>query len=235
MTQCKHPDGCGQPVAIKGWCRPHYKRLWKAGSVGSVQTSRQIIDQNAPKACAECGNVKDADEFDLHSRGRRRANCRSCSSRYHRERYAEDPEPAKARALARVSANPEGKRAADADYYLRNRDQVLARVRAYSLDNPEVQRAHAARRKVRITVDMTAEDRRDSIEWRKAIKDDPCFYCGEHAEVMHDDHMTPLAKGGTDHWWNLVRACASCNLRKSATTAEEFMERLAREEGVINA
>jgi len=41
----------------------------------------------------------------------------------------------------------------------------------------------------------------------------PCAICGEPAE--HLDHITPLARGGTDRPTNLQPLCANCNLRKS--------------------
>lgn len=40
----------------------------------------------------------------------------------------------------------------------------------------------------------------------------PCAFCGEPAE--HLDHITPLARGGTDRPTNLQPLCADCNQRK---------------------
>lgn len=61
---------------------------------------------------------------------------------------------------------------------------------------------------------MDVQDRELSASYRKAISNDGCFYCG--APGAHDDHFYPLAKGGTDHWFNLVRSCAFCNMSKGA-------------------
>lgn len=121
--------------------------------------------------------------------------------------------------------NRKSLRKQQSEYYRTNRESVREQQHGYRLDNPEVCRAAAARRRQREEVGMTTEDKSDSVEWRKSIRNNPCFYCGEFAEVMHDDHMNPLSRGGTDHWWNLVRACAHCNLSKNAKTAEEFMAR----------
>ncbi|WP_369604708.1 HNH endonuclease [Nocardia nova] len=115
-------------------------------------------------------------------------------------------------------------------YHQAHREELLERMREYRRANPERRRQYKANRRQRISRQMTNEDRRESIEWRKTIKNDPCFYCGEFADQMHDDHMTPLARGGTDHWWNLVRSCATCNLRKNAKTAEEFIEEMTSNE-----
>ncbi len=40
------------------------------------------------------------------------------------------------------------------------------------------------------------------------------------ATRAHVDHVWPKAHGGTDASWNLVAACASCNLRKGATLTQ---------------
>lgn len=45
-----------------------------------------------------------------------------------------------------------------------------------------------------------------------------CQYCGRSAPdiVLHCDHITPKASGGTDDILNLVTSCADCNLGKGA-------------------
>lgn len=48
-----------------------------------------------------------------------------------------------------------------------------------------------------------------------------CVYCGTAARdgaVLHLDHVVPVAAGGETTEDNLVTACASCNLGKSATS-----------------
>jgi hypothetical protein len=39
-----------------------------------------------------------------------------------------------------------------------------------------------------------------------------CRYCGRSADQV--DHVFPKSRGGTDHLFNLVAACRSCNLAK---------------------
>lgn len=139
---------------------------------------------------------------------------------------------------------PQGKtvtRAYSEAYYEANREEILkkkrqyrdtpqgmASTRAYNQqyfkENREIKHAKDARRKMRIrgTTKMSSEDRVLSTAYRKAIRNDPCFYCG--APGKQDDHWMPLAKGGTDHWWNLVRACAPCNNSKHARCGDHFIE-----------
>lgn len=110
--------------------------------------------------------------------------------------------------------------------------------RAYSREHyatngrisPEAQRAAAARRRQRAEHGMDEVDRLLSAEYRKAIRNDPCFYC-RAAETHHVDHFFPLAKGGTDAWFNLVRACQDCNLSKFTKCGTAFLLR----EGLLAA
>jgi 5-methylcytosine-specific restriction endonuclease McrA len=47
-----------------------------------------------------------------------------------------------------------------------------------------------------------------------------CMYCGRHRqelkgrEFLTRDHVTPLSRGGTNSWQNVVTACSPCNNRK---------------------
>lgn len=57
-----------------------------------------------------------------------------------------------------------------------------------------------------------------------------CLYCGERflARALSRDHITPLSRGGTDAWTNVVAACKRCNNHKAGATPEEAgMELLA--------
>ena len=50
-----------------------------------------------------------------------------------------------------------------------------------------------------------------------------CMYCGhQHLEAnLTRDHVTPLSRGGTDRWSNVVTACRHCNTRKGNRNPEE--------------
>ncbi|HEX3960424.1 MAG TPA: hypothetical protein VHZ03_27935 [Trebonia sp.] len=62
---------------------------------------------------------------------------------------------------------------------------------------------------------MSDEDCRLSRLFRQVSKGFPCFYCGAPVPVgtkPHElEHFFPLGLLGTDHWWNLLRACRACN------------------------
>jgi 5-methylcytosine-specific restriction endonuclease McrA len=50
-----------------------------------------------------------------------------------------------------------------------------------------------------------------------------CLYCGEHFLVadLSRDHVTPLSRGGSDTWTNVVTACRRCNNHKAGRTPEQ--------------
>lgn len=168
----------------------------------------------ASKNCSKCRTSKEVSEF---QRNKARSDgydhyckpCRSEDSRQRRER------------------NPEKFRQAYKDWYYNNHDYAKSRVQDYHRKHAEWSRAQRGLRISRSRHAMSELDHSISLEYRKAIANDACFYCGQRAEQMHDDHMNPLSRGGTDHWWNLVRACAPCNLRKGAKTAQEFIEEMS--------
>lgn len=79
--------------------------------------------------------------------------------------------------------------------------------------NARVRSVRAARR-------LPLEDRRIATAYRSAIKGDPCLYCGATASAA--DHYFPVARGGTDHWFNLKAACTTCNSTKNAKCGTAF-------------
>jgi len=50
-----------------------------------------------------------------------------------------------------------------------------------------------------------------------------CMYCGQRfsARELSREHVTPLSRGGTDNWNNVVAACKRCNNHKAGRTPEE--------------
>jgi len=50
-----------------------------------------------------------------------------------------------------------------------------------------------------------------------------CFYCEVPLLTWHEDHFVPLSKGGTNYRYNIVLACAACNLKKGNKAPVEFL------------
>lgn len=95
-------------------------------------------------------------------------------------------------------------------------------------ENRERKYSLVARRRQKSREGVSSEDIDIASEYRKAIKNDPCFYCGTRSGEFHIDHAVPISRGGLEVWNNLVRACANCNLSKHTMTAEEFIAALRR-------
>jgi 5-methylcytosine-specific restriction endonuclease McrA len=50
-----------------------------------------------------------------------------------------------------------------------------------------------------------------------------CFYCNEDlSEYKAIEHLTPICRGGTNDWFNLVYSCKRCNSKKHDKTLFEF-------------
>lgn len=56
-----------------------------------------------------------------------------------------------------------------------------------------------------------------------------CQYCGAHPPdaILHVDHIEAVANGGTNDMDNLITACASCNMGKSAVPLSVVPQSLA--------
>lgn len=61
---------------------------------------------------------------------------------------------------------------------------------------------------------LSKEDRAILNAYLQCSLKDVCRYCGELKPKMHWDHFFPVAKGGTDQWYNMTHACQPCNLSK---------------------
>lgn len=114
-----------------------------------------------------------------------------------------------------------------------NAEHMNALNSAWARNNPEKTRAKRARRRSLELAFMSSVDKDISIEYRKAIKADPCKYCRRQDDSMTVDHVVPLSKNGTDHWFNLVPACQSCNSSKGNKTLEEWASRSLRTKELV--
>lgn len=84
-------------------------------------------------------------------------------------------------------------------------------------------RSNAIRRGYAGTEHATATE----LEQRFAEFDNTCVYCGRSDLKLGPDHDIPITKGGSNAIANILPACLPCNIRKQASTAAEYRERLA--------
>jgi hypothetical protein len=177
-------------------CQPAYDR--------KLSRERQARKRKAaykPRFCADCTTELPPP----NGSARPRERCEPCAAL----RIAEYD-----RARNKERSADGSRKVWDARWRDSHREEINEANRQYKHEHPEVDAASNARRRHRLTVRMTAGDRDLSVAYRLATKRDPCFYCGAPAPVRksHElDHFFPISKGGTDHWFNLVRACLKCN------------------------
>lgn len=118
---------------------------------------------------------------------------------------------------ARYAANPEKKRAASRKRRETFPEETRIAKAAWAKAHPEKkyaasQRRRAAKRNAPLN-DFTA------AQWiaLQAACDHRCVYCGKRAKGhLTQDHLTPLAEGGSHTLSNILPACRSCNCRKQA-------------------
>lgn len=197
-----------------------------------------VDKDNFTGLCSECGRV--AVRIGQIYKGKTYYRCFEQIRQYVRDNNISH----NARTKKYRDLHPEYYSAYDKQYQRNNKDHLRDYRKLYKAANkakrreydrqqrvkfPEKVAAKASRRRTREKIYLSKDDIGISVEYRKAIKDDPCFWCGIDAEAKHTDHIIPLSKGGTDHWYNLARSCATCNLRKNDLMPGEWLAKLESE------
>ena len=191
-------------------CQP--ARVMASSRAGYVRAREAIRAARVPKHCADCGAELPSYQG-MHSK-----RCEPCRAAYwtahNRQRNKERTESGKRKVY-------------DARYRENNTEAIRVSAKRYKQAHPEVDLAAIHRRHQRVAAGLDALDRMLSTAYRRAIHADPCFYCGALV-THHVDHYFPLAKGGTDRWFNLVRTCRRCNQRKGVACGTAFLLRRPR-------
>jgi hypothetical protein len=162
--------------------------------------------------------------------------CRRCTTKYQNARRRDVIIESNAQrrvakkdeiAAYQLERRESGKQAAQAEaYYQAHAEVIKVRTLQYARDHPEQARASQLRHHKRGIEGMNALDMEIEVEYRKAIRNDPCFYCGGPGE--HDDHYQALdgKPKGNNMWFNLVRACSSCNCSKRTKHGDDFLAKV---------
>lgn len=183
------------------------------------------------KVCSKCGISK---SFDLFHRNRSLpggyyAICKDCNNARNKGYYHSDIERHRAifrAAQARQRAKDPQKaldatkrwydrkgREHHAQYREKNRETYRANARRrYALD-PE---GHIQETKNRNAMRKGAEGSHTLDEWKVLCSryNDRCLACSSDGPLT-EDHIVPLADGGTDYIHNIQPLCVRCNSRKN--------------------
>ncbi len=122
--------------------------------------------------------------------------------------------------------NPEIVRAWNRKAYLKNRDSILARVKKYSKENPQVATNTAHKRRAAI-MRTDVGDMDEILKWMQLVKSKPDFIC-QYCKLefptakLHFDHVVPLSRGGAHSKENLCASCSGCNHSKGAKLISEW-------------
>jgi 5-methylcytosine-specific restriction endonuclease McrA len=108
-----------------------------------------------------------------------------------------------------------------------NRDYVAWDKRCYEAKNPEKGLLRRHRRRAKLKSALGRFDKA-YLSYLYELQQGRCCWCGgaminrllnPHAprkEKFTIDHLTPIARGGSSWWWNLVLACDRCNISRNA-------------------
>lgn len=204
-ARLRQPAPCGSPRC----------RGWLQRNPGKPHPSIR------PRTCKQCGKSID------HLNGKAKFCSKTCTNAWLR---AQDPEGYNAKAKAWQSS--EKGKATRRTYLQANAGKRQAWARADRAKNPD-RYSRYWKQWAAANAEAVAEMYRmrrarmwanpDSIgvsvwEWRRILNRSQgcCFYCGVKADVIHMDHVVPLAKGGRHAPANVVVACGRCNVRKHA-------------------
>jgi len=198
------------------------------------------------KRCARCGFVLDIELFNREaaSKDGRGRWCRACHKTYAAERprppLSEDKRKHyRARARAAYAADPDSRRsyiyawresrpgyalAVDRKYRTNHVEECRERRRAWQKSHPEYNRAQTRDHNHRKRAGGLPSDvNRQSWEVLVVEWNGRCAYCGIRPERITQDHVVPLARGGSHTIANLRPACQRCNSSKGTKLLAEWI------------
>ncbi len=177
------------------------------------------------KECSGCKKIKDLTEFavDKSRKDGLKYCCRECCKDQFRKWRESNQEEDRAKSREWYQDNLDRALSTTKQWREDNPEKNAATARSWRLGHPERIAAYNAQRQRRLSsAILTPEDIERTIEFRLKHIDDPCYYCGKYSERMAWEHLLPLSRGGADVWWNIERACKSCNSRKGTKDHLEF-------------
>lgn len=115
-----------------------------------------------------------------------------------------------------------------AERYAANPGVVKARVSAYQKSNPDKARLFYHRRRARIAMVGGSFTQEDLLEIRRSQKN-RCAYCKcTLNKSAPADHIIPVARGGSNHRFNIQLLCLPCNSKKGQRDPIEYSQSLGR-------
>lgn len=185
------------------------------------------------KRCLKCGETKPEALFhrDRNRKDGRYPYCKVCATGDVKRHQATLEWKARKRAYdkARCDTMRDKINAANLEHYYANPAPKKAASKRWAQSNPERRQAIAKSYKARRrAVERQGIGGAELLAWSMS-QAKVCYWCGcKCARKFHVDHYYPLSKGGAHEVCNLVIACPSCNLRKSAKSPIDFAREVGR-------
>lgn len=211
-----------------------------------------LIDGVEHKKCSKCGEVKPLTEYHIRKtypdgRIARRGECKVCKNEIDRVHKKKPEVKARLKATnARWYNNNKAHKKEQVSIYRKTpegKDTVSRYNKKYN-DNPD----NKQKRKEYNSWYHNQPENKERINFNKATQrairhgakytpdmdvwfaktlellGDRCPYCGVKftKDNYHNDHIVPLARGGSHTPDNMIRCCSSCNTSKGARDMEEW-------------
>lgn len=180
-------------------------------------------------------NTKHREEKNAHNREYRRKNREIINAKarekyperkeYFKRYYEENKEYIRQRKKKWALRKREEILRKKKEYYMANKEKIIEYQRRYAIENREKvrewslirqKRRQALKRKLLST--LTLE------QWKECLSffNNCCAYCGSEVELLEQEHVIPLSKGGCYIKENIVPACHSCNASKGNKDMEPW-------------
>lgn len=105
-----------------------------------------------------------------------------------------------------------------AEWYIKNRDEVLLNSEIYRKSHPEAEKAKKAKYRSGKTMAGGSFTAMQFIALCRKCHN-KCLRCKRHRK-LEADHVIPVSKGGTSNIENIQPLCRSCNARKGTKTTD---------------
>ena len=178
------------------------------------------------KRCSKCGIEKDLALGDFAKRKSSKdgydSHCKDCRKEYDAKRYPSIREDMLVHKKEYYSDNCEYLKNYYLDYYAKNKEKCNNAEKEWRKNNPDKRAIITERRRTR---ERNLSSTLALDEWTeiKSHFNNACAYCGideeshlkENGELLHQEHVIPLIKGGGYDKGNIIPSCRSCNSSKS--------------------
>lgn len=186
------------------------------------------------KYCKKCGTEKPKTEFHKNSAliDGLCAYCKPCMIRKSIEWQKKNPDRHASLRKAWKKENPKKDAAHTKKWQDSNRGRVREKDREWKAANPSYRYATDSARRSR-EKGATGSHTLTDVMWIFYSQRGLCANCNSNLEKIgrnkfHVDHVTPLARGGSNDKYNLQCLCPPCNLKKSAKDPVDWAQENGR-------